>query len=129
MDIDIQKATQPEPIPAIKLKDGSTYTPPRDLIQKWYGVYQNIDVLMELRHMEEWCESNPQKRKTKRGVRTFVTSWLSRADKHAAPKRVQEPTPSPLPKATPIPRGPIPTQEEADRQAGLLKAWRERRHT
>ena len=70
MQIDIEDIAKGEDIPAIKLKDGSEYTPPRDLVYKWTGVYRNIDVLMHLRHMAEWCEANPAKRKTAKGDRS-----------------------------------------------------------
>lgn len=43
------------------------------------GEYPAVDVMQELRKMAGWCESNTTKRKTRRGVRAFITSWLARA--------------------------------------------------
>jgi hypothetical protein len=34
--------------------------------------------MQELRNMKGWCQDNPRKRKTKKGIRRFVGSWLAR---------------------------------------------------
>ena len=47
-------------------------------IDEWKTAYPAVDVLQALRAMRQWCLSNPRKRKTKRGVRRFITSWLER---------------------------------------------------
>lgn len=41
--------------------------------------YPAVDVEQELRKMVVWCDANPAKRKTKRGIEAFIASWLSRA--------------------------------------------------
>jgi hypothetical protein len=38
-----------------------------------------VDVFLELAKMESWLDANPAKRKTKKGIKRFVNSWLSRA--------------------------------------------------
>ena len=43
-----------------------------------------MDVEQELRVMALWCEDNPKKRKTLKGVRRFVSGWLGKAQNHAA---------------------------------------------
>ena len=40
-----------------------------------------------LREAREWCISNPAKRKTRKGARSFLTKWLTRANKEALEKR------------------------------------------
>lgn len=37
-----------------------------------------MDVEQELREMSDWAESNPSKRKTKKGILTFIRNWLSK---------------------------------------------------
>ena len=37
-----------------------------------------VDIMQELRNMKGWCNSNPTKRKTKRGILRFINGWLSR---------------------------------------------------
>ena len=41
----------------------------------------NID--QEIRNMRGWCLANPTRRKTKRGVGTFINSWLKKAQQEA----------------------------------------------
>lgn len=42
-------------------------------------VYPRLDVEQQLRAASHWCESNPSKRKTIRGIRAFVCKWLNNA--------------------------------------------------
>lgn len=41
-------------------------------------LYPATEVICELRKMKGWLESNPTKRKTKKGIKRFITSWLAR---------------------------------------------------
>ena len=43
-----------------------------------------MDVEQELRMMALWCEHKPKKRKTLKGVRRFVSGWLSKAQNRAS---------------------------------------------
>lgn len=45
------------------------------LYREWYPA---VDVDQEMRKMIGWCESNPRKRKTRRGIKVFINNWLSR---------------------------------------------------
>ena len=47
-------------------------------ISHWRELYPSVDVLQQLRNMAGWLESNPDRRKTKRGIKRFITGWLSR---------------------------------------------------
>jgi hypothetical protein len=38
-----------------------------------------VDVMSELRKMAVWCDANPARRKTARGVAAFIANWLSKA--------------------------------------------------
>jgi hypothetical protein len=44
--------------------------------------------------MRGWCLANPSRRKTRRGVRSFVNNWLSRAQDRGA--KHAEPPPNPF---------------------------------
>ncbi len=63
----------------IILNDGTYYTPTDDDINYWAKLYPKVDVEKELRAMAGWSDSKPKNRKTKRGVKAFVTNWLNRA--------------------------------------------------
>ena len=61
------------------LRNGKDWQPTLDDIRVWMTSYPNIDIAAELSKMESWCHCNPQNRKTERGIRRFVNSWLARA--------------------------------------------------
>lgn len=42
-------------------------------------LYPAVDVEQEFRKMYGWLDSNPRNRKTSRGIKRFITSWLGRA--------------------------------------------------
>ena len=65
-------------VPALILNDNTEWRPSRDDLDGWQRLYVGVDVIRELARMREWCKSNPTKRKTRKGIRRFVQSWLDR---------------------------------------------------
>jgi len=63
---------------SIVLNDKSEYPVYQDQVDKWVALYPAVDVGQELRKMAGWCEANPKRRKTRRGILNFINSWLSR---------------------------------------------------
>lgn len=61
------------------LNTGESYTVDQADIIQWQKTYKAIDVYQELMAMESWCDANPTKRKTKKGIKRFINSWLARA--------------------------------------------------
>lgn len=70
----------PEPKSGIllPLNDKSLYDVPEGKISMWADTYPAVDVKQELRKMAAWLDSNPTKRKTRRGIERFINNWLSR---------------------------------------------------
>lgn len=66
------------PVISIVLNDRSYFDVTNDDVLKWEKLYPAVNILQELRKMAGWCDSNPTKRKTRRGVRAFITSWLAK---------------------------------------------------
>ena len=64
---------------AIQLKDGTFVEPDQEQIIKWQRLYPDVDVYQEINAMIGWCDANPSKRKTARGLNKFINSWLKRA--------------------------------------------------
>lgn len=62
----------------LPLNDKSFYDVPQDKITLWRETYPAVDVESELRRMVAWLDSNPTKRKTRRGIERFINSWLAR---------------------------------------------------
>lgn len=58
------------------LNDGSYYDVTENEVIRYEELYPAVDVKQELRNMAGWSEATPQKRKTKAGIKRFITRWL-----------------------------------------------------
>lgn len=47
-------------------------------IDLWAELYPAVDIMQDLRAMKGWLLSNPKKKKTKGGIKRFITNWLSK---------------------------------------------------
>src|SRR5271166_4002523 len=76
----------------LPMKDGSLYTVQTLLIDHFQHELPEIDVEREFRFMALWLETHPTRRKTKRGIKAFIGTWLMKAVKDApvSPKKVPE---------------------------------------
>lgn len=72
-----QAAAAP-PVISLPLNDGTFFDVSENDRAKWSQLYPNVDVLQQLRNMAGWCDSNPTKRKTRGGIKRFITAWLAR---------------------------------------------------
>lgn len=77
------------PVIQILLNDGSKYGVTQEEVDKYSELYPAVDVMQELRKMVGWSDSNPQKRKTKSGIRKFINSWLSKAQDQGGSRYTQ----------------------------------------
>lgn len=68
----------------IPLNDGTFYNPLEEKITCWQQAYPAVDIKAELYKVVAWCDANPTKRKTKRGVERFLNNWLDRAQNRSA---------------------------------------------
>jgi hypothetical protein len=62
----------------IILNDKTMYDITKTDIMSWVELYQNVHVFSELQKMKGWCDANPTKRKTRRGIKRFIVNWLAR---------------------------------------------------
>lgn len=81
--IDIISSELEAPEPALSgillpLIDKTNYNIPLSKIEKWKEAYPAVDVEQELHKMTVWLDSNPQRKKTRRGIDRFINTWLSR---------------------------------------------------
>ncbi len=60
------------------LNDKTLFDVYEDSVTHWQELYPAVNVIQELRIMVAWCEANPQKRKTRRGISRFIVSWLAK---------------------------------------------------
>ena len=75
---DAEESPSAPPVITLPLNDKSEYPVTGAQVLEWSELYPAIDVEQQLRNMRGWLLSNPEKRKTKRGICTFITRWLSK---------------------------------------------------
>lgn len=72
------QAADAPPVISLPLNDGTFFDVSENDRAKWSQLYPNVDVLQQLRNMAGWCDANPVKRKTRGGIKRFITAWLAR---------------------------------------------------
>lgn len=72
------------------LNDKTFYDVPFDKIALWRETYPAVNIEYELQKMRAWLDSNPTRRKTRRGIERFINNWLSRTQDSAKPQVVRE---------------------------------------
>lgn len=65
-------------VESIALNDGTEWKCPLADYEEYKRLYPGVDIDNAFREMRAWCNSNPTKRKTARGIKRFVNGWLSR---------------------------------------------------
>lgn len=71
------KSAEPAVI-SITLNDKTEYGVTQSMIDGWKELYPAVDILAQLRKMKGWCEANPTRRKTRRGIERFINGWLAK---------------------------------------------------
>ena len=72
-----QECSEP-PVITLPLNDKSEYAVLQSDVLEWQNLYPAVDIEQCLRNMRGWLLSNPKKRKTKRGIHRFITTWLQK---------------------------------------------------
>lgn len=72
------QAADAPPVISLPLNDGTFFDVSENDRAKWSQLYPNVDVLQQIRNMAGWCDANPTKRKTRGGIKRFITAWLAR---------------------------------------------------
>lgn len=94
----------------LPLNDGSEYPITQAYIDEMAQLYPAVDILQEFRKMRGWCDANPAKRKTQRGIKAFINRWLSNEQDKGGTFRQQRPA-----------QPPQNQQSGADRIAQLMQ--------
>jgi len=91
---------QPEPTevevvgPEMPTKSGVGYRLPRSLYDTMAKAYLGVGVDRELDKMAAWLVSNPDRRKTSRGMPKFINGWLQRCEPAVPSATVEDDGPS-----------------------------------
>lgn len=62
----------------IPLNDKTFYDVPLEKIDEWKDAFPAVNVEEQLKRMVVWCNANPTRKKTRRGIERFIANWLSR---------------------------------------------------
>lgn len=62
----------------LPLNDKSNYSVSKFDVQHYKILYPAVDVEQQLRSMLGWLEANPSRRKTRTGIKGFITKWLNK---------------------------------------------------
>lgn len=82
------KPAEPEaPVEELPLNDGTVWRPTVSMYEEYKRLYPSVDIDQEFRNMRGWCIGNPAKRKTRGGIKRFVTNWLSKEQNSARRRR------------------------------------------
>lgn len=76
ISLELDKSTPTGSSILLPLTDKTTYDVPLDKISNWKQAYPIVNVEQELRKMIAWLDSNPSKKKTRRGIDRFINNWL-----------------------------------------------------
>lgn len=60
------------------LNDKTEYSIDEKQISEWESLYPAVDVRHELRKYKGWADAKPERRKTRKGIRASVNSWLAK---------------------------------------------------
>lgn len=73
------KAIDESPIlQTLPLIDGSEFQVRQSLVAELEPLYPLVDISATVSEMKGWLIGNPERRKTRRGVRSFMVKWLQR---------------------------------------------------
>lgn len=67
-----------EPLIGLPLNDGTEHPVTQEDLNEYSQLYPAVNVMQELRDMRGWLLANPSRRKTKRGIKAFIRTWLSK---------------------------------------------------
>lgn len=74
-------------IGTLPLNDGKDFEIRQSYFDELVPLYPAIDVKDELRKFKAWCVGNPERRKTRVGIRKAINRWLSKAQDEAHPNQ------------------------------------------
>lgn len=78
---------QCEDLPPVTLITGKQWRPSEKQILQWNASHPDTDLPGELRRIEDWFQKHPDRRKTERGMHTFVKVWLDQKKRGGAVSR------------------------------------------
>ena len=63
----------------LPLANGTEFQVSRSDVDRWVQAFPGVSVKQELKKFKAWCEDNPAKKKTAKGIKSAVFRWLDKA--------------------------------------------------
>lgn len=105
------------PVYTLPLNDGTNHEITSEDYEKYKRLYPSVDVMAEFRKMDGWFDGHPSRRKTRKGIRRFINSWLGKEQDNGGTKHnsVSTTPPPPPPKVVPKPvQAPTPPAQDEE---------------
>ena len=81
------KNLQYKDLPPVTLITGKEWRPSEKEFRQWSISYPDTDLQRELCRIEDWFQKHPDRRKTERGMHTFVKVWLDQKKRGGAVRK------------------------------------------
>ena len=81
------KNLQYKDLPPVTLITGKEWRPSEKEFSQWSISYSDTDLQRELCRIEDWFQKHPDRRKTERGMHTFVKVWLDQKKRGGAVRK------------------------------------------
>ena len=81
------KNLQYKDLPPVTLITGKEWRPSEKEFRQWSISYPDTDLQGELCRIEDWFQKHPDRRKTERGMHTFVKVWLDQKKRGSAVRK------------------------------------------
>lgn len=83
-NVSMYAPTSFEVVANLPQNDGNLFQITKEQYDRWQELYPAVNVKSELSKIIGWLEANPSRRKTKRGMLSFVNRWLSKEQDRGA---------------------------------------------
>ena len=81
------KNLQYKDLPPVTIITGKEWRPSEKEFRQWSISYPDTDLQRELCRIEDWFQKHPDRRKTERGMHTFVKVWLDQKKRGSAVRK------------------------------------------
>ena len=81
------KNLQNKDLPPVTLITGKEWRPSEKEFRQWSISYPDTELQRELCRIEDWFQKHPDRRKTERGIHTFVKVWLNQKKRGSAVRK------------------------------------------
>lgn len=69
----------PSAVASVQVLSGDDYPITAEYLAQLSDAYPAVDVLSEIKRMRVWLDANPKNRKTRSGIKRFISTWLSKS--------------------------------------------------